>query len=221
MEAFMDQWVYNLDRILRSRLDALVPDLTCGDEKVEQRADTEASEILSLLYGPVEPESQEERRHAIEQSLAKSGLPPERVQAMAKRESRFTGRAAGRPRELGPDAIRALILHLTTEKSWREIALEVKGCNHICPTCGRVRVKRFEGGSSRPPRPKCPQCGLTIGPKSDIKRSCSACGDAMRRLAEEYKSILKRLGLLPKAPSRRELRGLSPEEIERIWPPQS
>src|SRR5438309_2170100 len=107
---FVDRWIYDLERTLRSRLDTLADRLDCGDALVEQQAANEAEDILTLLYGPAKSESREERQHSIEQELAKSGLPPARIKALAKRESRFTGRAAGRPRELGPNAIRALIL---------------------------------------------------------------------------------------------------------------
>lgn len=215
----MDRWVYDLERTLRSRLDTLADRLDCEDAQVEQQAEKEADDILSLLYGPVKSESREERQRSIEQELVKSGLPPARIKALAKRESRFTGRAAGRPRELGPNAIRALTLHLTTAKSWREIALEVKGCNHICSACGRVKTKPFVAGKQvRRSQPKCPKCGLAIRPRSQMKQSCSACGDAVRHLAEDCKAIVKRLGLFPKVPGRKKLSGFSPAELERIWP---
>ena len=220
VEIFADRWAYDLERTLRSRLDALVDRLDCEDAQVRQQAEKEADDILSLLYGPVKSESREERQRSIEEALVKSGLPPARIRALARRESRFTGRAAGRPRELGPSAVRALTLRLTTTKSWREIALEVKGCSHICSSCGRVKTKPFEGGTKRRPRPKCQKCGLAIRTSTEVRQSCSACGDAVRHLVQDCRAILERLGLLPDARGSKQKRLLA-SELERIWTSQN
>jgi hypothetical protein len=69
-----------------------------------------------------------------------------------------SGRSRGRPRdEASQHAIRALGMHLATPRSWREIALAVKGCKHwrprpgerSCDACGDAirksaeRLKKF------------------------------------------------------------------------------
>ena len=81
-----------------------------------------------------------------EAALQDEDLSPADRRTAALRAGRSTGRPRGRPRdETSQQAIRALGLHLATSMSWREIALEIRGCNHdrpnperSCEPCGEA-----------------------------------------------------------------------------------
>jgi hypothetical protein len=121
----------------------------------------------------------------------------------------------GRPRTAAQYAVPALVLHLTTPKSWRQIALELRGCKHFCPACGRRRGKPLEGGFSAQKR--CAKCGLVKRTKPEPEHSCFACGDAIRDSVGHLAKFLRRKGLYPTLPRRKDMEGLSPAELEKLF----
>ncbi len=122
-------------------------------------------------------------------------------------------RGRGRPRTRANDAIRALTLHVSTTKSWRQIAMEVYGCEHACTKCGRRKGKPFEGG--RKIGPCCPTCsGSLIRTKPDNERSCFACGDAVREAVGKLVKFLKRKRLY--LPPLKDLERMSPAELQQL-----
>jgi hypothetical protein len=143
---FVNRWLYNIELILRDRLESLKDDLCSDDEATSARASNEAGEILDWLMPPSPPLSHSEQLQRIQAALQDEGLSPADRRTAALRAGRSTGRPRGRPRdETSQQAIRALGLHLATSMSWREIALEIRGCKHSrpnpersCEPCGKA-----------------------------------------------------------------------------------
>lgn len=134
LDRFIDHWVYEIDGVLRRQLDSLKDDLRSEDQQVQKRAESEADEILNWLLHAPAPLTDAEQLHRVEQIIADERLSTSGRRTAAMRALRSTGRRRGRPRdETSQQAIRALTLHLATGKSWREIALEVRGCSHKRP----------------------------------------------------------------------------------------
>jgi hypothetical protein len=142
---FINRCVYDVDRILRSALDALRDDLCSEDKDTAGRATKDATEILDWLYPATPAISVQERLKKAKDAINNQALSETEQLVALRRAARSTGRPRGRPRtETAQDAIRAFSMHLATPLSWREIALRVKGCNHkrpsplqrSCPACG-------------------------------------------------------------------------------------
>jgi hypothetical protein len=152
---FAIRWRYGIQHALQNRLESLRDDLASEDEGIRKVASADADEILNLLHPPLPPLSTEAKLKQVAAVLSDETLSQEERLAAAQRAARSTGRRKGRPRtETTQHAIRALTLHLATTLSWREIALEVVGCNHkrpnperSCIPCGeaiRNAVNRLE-----------------------------------------------------------------------------
>ncbi len=199
---YWQDWEYDIKNILERELEALKDGLSSDDEHIRELADNQVSEILDWLYPRSNPESRQQREARIEKRMkAAPGITAGQARAWAPGAARSTGKRRGRPRTAGQDAIHALTLRLTTKKSWREIALEVRGCVHVCSVCGRRKTKCFEGrNDKRRPQPRCPNCGLTRRVKSENK-SCYACGDALRNSVSHFETFLHRKALHPIAPA--------------------
>lgn len=143
---FVNRWLYNIELVLRERLESLKDDLGSDDNRIREQASGEACEILDWLIPPSPPRSHAEQLQRLEVALKNEDLPPAERLTAALRAGRSTGRPRGRPRdETSQQAIRALGLHLATSMSWREIALEIRGCKHrrpnperSCEPCGKA-----------------------------------------------------------------------------------
>jgi hypothetical protein len=155
LSQLINRWVFDLEAKLWDRLDSLKDDLRSDDDHVRQDAMEQADEIFSWLYPPAPPMSNAGQLERIQSAAQDPTLTTEEKIAAVKKAGRSTGRPPGRPRtETAQQAIRALTLHYGTNMSWREIALELKGCNHqrpnperSCDPCGdaiRDAAGRFE-----------------------------------------------------------------------------
>lgn len=139
-------WLYDVDRYLRSHLDALKDDLASEDKIVHAQAAREVLSILDWLYPPRTPLSPDARVERTAAAMLNDELTPEEKLAAGRRALRSTGRPRGRPRdETSQHAIQALTLRYATSMSWRKMALEVRGCAHrrphlnlSCEACGQA-----------------------------------------------------------------------------------
>ena len=139
---FASRWLYSIQHTLQNHLESLRDDLASDDEQVRKRARDEAGEILDWLHPPLPPLSTQERLERVTTASGNEALSDEEKLAAVERAARSTGRRKGRPRtETAQHAIRALSLHLATTLSWREIALDVKGCKHKRPNPERSCVR--------------------------------------------------------------------------------
>jgi hypothetical protein len=154
---FINGWVYNVDAYLRRNLDSLKDDLASDDEGVKKNADKQAENIFCWIAPPLPPLPASARIERAEAALSNESTTAEEKIAAAQRVMRSTGRSRGRPRdETSQYAVKALALHYATQLSWRQIALEIKGCNHslhrpnvnlACEPCGeavRAASQRLE-----------------------------------------------------------------------------
>lgn len=132
-------WLYGVNVMLRRRLENLKEDLASEDKATNRHATKEASQILAWLMPPSCRISDTDKLRRIEAHLSDGGLSTEKQQlASIRRAVRATGRTRGRPRdETSQQAIRALTLRYATSLSWREIALEIRGCKHHRPKLER------------------------------------------------------------------------------------
>ena len=141
---FVNRWLYNIELILRDRLESLKYDLRSDDENTSGCATKEAGQILDWLLPPLPSLSKAEQLRRVETAFKDKKRSVEDRLAATRRAALSTGRSRGRPRnETSQQAIRALGLHFATPLSWREIALEIRGCNHdrpnperSCEPCG-------------------------------------------------------------------------------------
>jgi plasmid stabilization system protein ParE len=134
LDAFVEHWLYDIERILKSRQNELRENLPSADKEAAKRAMSEIEKIESWLKPSTESEAAKEKLQRIRAVLEDgSDSPEKRLQAIHDL-SRSARKTRGRPRDkTGPYAIRALTLSLATDKSWRQIALEVKGCDDPHP----------------------------------------------------------------------------------------
>ena len=205
LSGLLNGLVYNIKRRMGSALEGLKDDLCSEDEAVRRPAEDRALEYCEWLYGPPTPAPKEERQKIIEKALLSVGMPAPQARSTAKQGSRATGLLPGAPRTTGPNAIRALMLRLTTDKSYREITLEIKGpceqnsCGYFCSRCGDVKRPTVaqSGIRERRPRPQCPACKCTIRPPSKREQVCSKCTDALRHSITRLEEFLHREGLAP------------------------
>ena len=131
---FINRWLYDVERMLASRLESLKDDLRSDDASLREQAAQEAAKIMDWLYPPSPPLSAEEQSNRVETAMADRSLSVKARLGAVRRAVRSTGRSKGRPRdETSQQAIRALALHYATTLSWREIALEIRGCTHKRP----------------------------------------------------------------------------------------
>lgn len=154
---FVNRWLYDIQRVLEIRLEALKDDLRSNDGPIAEQAANEASMILDWLNPPSLPLSKEERLKRVTALVSNGELSADQRLAAVVRAGRSTHLRRGRPRnETSQLAIRALTLHFATGLSWREIALSVRGCKHkrpnqerSCEACGESirqaasRLQRF------------------------------------------------------------------------------
>jgi rubrerythrin len=210
---WMFKWSYDIRDILATERDALVDDLDSGDEDTRQKAQEGLDEILAWQGPPPQPMSREERRQRFEEAL-KTTVPSNALRrSMALSASRSTGREPGRPRTKGQDAVRALTLRRRTEKTWREIATDIKErCEHFCPECGDTIRHSARFGK----KPRCPVCKSVIRPSGKRQQVCDRCVDAARDLVERLEKFMRAKGLYLTLPRRQVLDKLSPEEQEQL-----
>jgi hypothetical protein len=151
VNAFVTHWVYDIRQTLERELDSLKDDLRSDDEHAQQQAARVASKILAWLLPAPEAISEEKRLLRFQEAMKIAD--PKQLKIAVLRAARTTGRRKGRPRdESSQHAIRALTLHIATEKSWREIALELRGCTdkrpnpseRACIPCGETIRKAAE-----------------------------------------------------------------------------
>jgi hypothetical protein len=156
VNAFITNWLHDVERVLRRKLESSKEHLLSDDESEQDAAASLVSQILDWLYPPSNTPISDEHRLLLMQQVMGIADAAERNKAML-RIARTTGRRKGRPRdESSQYAIRALTLRRSTNKSWREIALELRGCEHerpnperSCPACGEkmrqavMRLERF------------------------------------------------------------------------------
>lgn len=133
------------------RLDKLKDDLYSEDVRTTKKAEREIPSILDWLYGPMPKVSDADKKKKIQEALNIA----DDLESMSaiRRITRSTGRQRGRPRdESSQHAVLAITMHLATRSSWREIALEIVGCNHhrpnhkerACHHCGEKLRKAAE-----------------------------------------------------------------------------
>jgi hypothetical protein len=195
------RWVCDVKRILWMLVDGLREHLDSEDEEARSVAQRQMSELLDYLLPPVTAKqcaaATSSRRRNLKALLEREGYSATDIARIMTKVT-LTARCRGRPREHGLDAIRALGLKLRTEKSWREIALDVRGscrrrkCASYCSTCKDVRRSVEPGRLDRERRlrKKCEGCKFTIRPKSQKQRVCYKCADQVRHLAEELRDVL-------------------------------
>jgi hypothetical protein len=143
---FVNRWLYDIEHVLQCRLDSLKDDLCSDDDQISEQASNEAAKILDWLYPSLQPISTGGKLQKISAILNDGTMTEGEREAAIKRAARSTGRGRGRPRNETPkQAIRALSLHHATDLSWREIALEIRGCEHkrpnperSCEACGEA-----------------------------------------------------------------------------------
>jgi len=219
--SFIDYWVYDIERRIYDYRDSFKEDLDAHDDATRTLAEEKVSECCEWLCPPTEPGTREERQKYIEESLTARGFTASQARSIAKPASKATRRAAGAPRTTGRQAIRALTLHLTTDKSYREIALMIKGqCEHVCPTCGDAKRPEMvqSGIRMRTQRPRCSSCECTIRPESKKEQVCFRCADALRASIGRLEVFLRSHGLYPDLPRRTDIERMSPDQLERLWP---
>jgi hypothetical protein len=166
---FINRWLYDIQRVLEVRLEALKDDLRSDDGPIADQAANEASMILDWLFPPSPPLSKEEQLKRATAAISDGKLSVEQRIAAVVKAGRSTHYRRGRPRnETTQLAIRALTLHLGTCLSWREIALAVRGCKHKRPN--RERSCEACGESIRQAAIRLQQFLLSIGYNPDFPR---------------------------------------------------
>lgn len=127
-------WASDIERTLWNRRDELMENLSSADEEAAKSAISEIEKIDNWLNPSPAPVAAEEKLRHIRAVLEDKSVPPEKRLEGIRRLSRSTGLPRGRPRDkTGQYAMRALTLSQATDKSWRQITLEVKGCPHRHP----------------------------------------------------------------------------------------
>src|SRR2546430_434308 len=113
VSTFLNRLVYDVDRILRSALDALRDDLESENEDTAGRATKDAEEILDWLYPPTPEMSAKELLKRAADAMNNQELSEAEQMDALRRAARSTGRPRGRPRtETAQHAISALSMHL-------------------------------------------------------------------------------------------------------------
>lgn len=192
---FINFWLYDVDRFLRSRLEYLKDDLLSEDPKTQRKTTKEVAKILDWLNPPLPPLTATERLEKALSVSQQDGLSANDKETAVARAMRSTGRHRGRPRDTTSQlAIRAFGLHFALGMSWREIAFRLKGCSHVRP---------------RPPhqRPR----------KRNPNISCEDCGDAVRIAVLRLKKFLATHGFEADVPTITNLDDESRSELLRLW----
>ena len=191
---FINDWLYDIERFLRRRLDALKDDLESDDGKTQQAASKEAERILDWLDPPLPPRSSSARLERAKEVSQSNELSIEEKVAAVGRALRSTGRRRGRPRdETSQLAIRALGLHLAG-MSWREIAMRLKGCAHTQPMPPMQRAR-----------------------KRNPNLSCEYCSEAIRNAAFRLRRFLKQLDYPSDLPDGKSFSEESRRELLELW----
>jgi hypothetical protein len=193
--AFINRYLYDVERLLRDHLDTLKEELLSEDEQTSQKASKQAEMIMEWL-SPQPPPLSALQRLAVASGIDQNNeLSELEKNAAISRAMRSTGRRSGRPRdETSRLAVRALGLHRATAMSWREIALKLKGCSHK---------------QSPPPRQRARKRNPTL--------SCEECGETMRIAVVRLRRFLKGLGYEEHFPLGTQLDEESRIELDRMW----
>ena len=199
-------WANDIEGRLWTRLDDLKDDLRSDDLDVREPAEAKAEELLSWLFPPFTEEGiaemKTERIKHFDEMLRQQGFPETARQKMVKQLT-LSVRERGRPRERGPEAVRALALFIRGNKTWREIALEISGtcgerkCPSYCPACEDVQ-RSIEPG--RPEklngtRRRCRKCGFPIRTAAQKQQVCFRCVDQVRKLADQARALFRQEGI--------------------------
>jgi hypothetical protein len=151
-DLLIDRYIYDIEQILRAHIETRKHDLHSEDPSTRQRASEEIEGILYWLPNPPQL-TDEERVQRIKGITDDSSLADsDKLSQIAAEMS--TGRKRGRPRnaDSGKHAIQALSFfyskgrrpgRLDGPSTWRDIAQEVRGCEHkgrtrkrSCKACG-------------------------------------------------------------------------------------
>ena len=213
VDAFVDQFVYDIRTRLESALYAAV-------EEDSPESIAAADKILSFLYG-ASPLSDDEKCQRAAEIAHDTSLSPNERKAAMRRALESSNRRSGRPKEKGPDAIKAFTIYLKTNKSWREITLEVQGscesrhCEYFCSECRDVKRPNERGRRDRTPSNRlCGKCRCIIRDKKEP--ICQWCKDAVRDLVGQLEELLKQIGVYPHLPRRKDMKAMSATELERL-----
>lgn len=206
IDAFIDRFAYDIEHRLTSLLDGLKDDLGNPDPHVRKSAADDICKILSWVYPPASSSrlSDAERRRTILEMLNDERLSASEQLSIAKRLVQTNGGTPGAPRKRGQDAIRALTIHLRSNKSWRQIAYEINGpCGHHCRTCEDVpRPPEGRIGQTQQRKKRCPDCGFVQRNEGQRQQVCYKCVDALRSAVGELEKFLRDKGLYPTVPRR-------------------
>ena len=200
---------FDINRRLDARLEQLKSDLRSDDETVSEQADREVMSLLEWRLDPLSTEnvlSMKKKRQAyVEKALLAQGFSAEESRRIASSAPASAIRKRGRPKTEAREAIAALQLHLTTDKSWCDIADEVIGpcrrrkCAGYCPACRDVKRLPSKARADRRGShgTQCAVCECRIRPNSARGKVCYRCGDRMRKLAGELAQFLRERDMLP------------------------
>jgi hypothetical protein len=179
VDKFVFQFLYDIERFLRRKLDALKEDLRSDDDGIRKLAEEKVVKISNWLFHPLPPLSEEERLQRTEEALSDKSLSPsERLRAIS-RLARSSGRRKGRPwTDTAQHAVLALTMHYATKLSWREIALAVRGCKHERPT--PERSCKTCGDSIRDAAGRLEKSLIEMGFEKDFPRGDMSLGDLAR-----------------------------------------
>ncbi len=155
VDAFVDDWVYNIGRVLTRRVESLKDDLRSDTKRTMRRASNEIQGIFAWLEPPLPVLTDAARLRRIEELAVCGELSEVELRKAILDIVRAPRRARGRPRtDTAQHAIRAYSMHLKTRLTWREIAKAVMRCEHrysdakrSCPECAdalRDAVGRLE-----------------------------------------------------------------------------
>jgi len=154
VETLLDRWVYDIDRLMERRLQSLAVDCYSGDRATRTRAAKQMEEIFKWKEPQLPYLTERARLQRIGELISDDNLSPEGQLAEIRSVIIAPRRAPGRPQTDGQQAVRALSLYLMEPLTWREIAKQVKGCEHYgsdkersCEECSealRDLVGRFE-----------------------------------------------------------------------------
>jgi len=207
LDSLLLRWC-SIESCLDDILEGLKEELDSEYEDVRNEASGKISRILVWRLPPRSPGQNEaaigERRKLEERKLIEAGYLQEQAQKIASGMSGL-GRKRGRPKELGPFAVRALTLSLTTGKTDRQITEKLRGPCQDKPS----------GLKPREPRASCGECGCTIRPEGKKERVCEWCVRAMKAAVSELKKFLKEESAFPMLTSYGQLAKGTPRKTAR------
>jgi hypothetical protein len=225
LDSLLLRWC-SIESCLDDILEGLKEELDSEYEDVRNEASGKISRILVWRLPPRSPGQNEaaigERRKLEERKLIEAGYLQEQAQKIASGMSGL-GRKRGRPKELGPFAVRALTLSLTTGKTDRQITEKLRGpcqdrqCVWFCNICRDVKRPKDKPSGLKPrePRASCGECGCTIRPEGKKERVCEWCVRAMKAAVSELKKFLKEESAFPMLTSYGQLAKGTPRKTAR------